>query len=228
MEEAEISWIAQSDVHAGARTRIRGCEELGIRGGSGPALGPRAARAPADALAFESGGLPGEVVRGVAASDLPALEYLELWLGVAEYGGDATVADLAPLLTGGRLPALRHLGLRNSEIQDEIAGAVARRPVVARLSSLDLSLGALGDEGAAALLAGQPLTHLSWLDLHHNFVGAAPARRLRRRAGAGRCRARPDEPGEEDECGTASPPLHRRRGVSRPVPGAGPSGAMSG
>ena len=120
-----------------------------------------------------------EGVRGVAASELPALEYLDIWLGVQEYGGDATLADLAPILAGGRFPALRHLGLRNSEIQDEIAAAVAAAPVVAQLKSLDLSMGVLTDDGVAALLAGQPLTHLTWLDLHHNFVTEQVAERVR-------------------------------------------------
>ena len=101
-----------------------------------------------------------------------------MWLGVEEYGGDATVADLAPLLSGGRFPALRHLGLQNSEIQDEIAAAVASAPVVAQLDSLALSMGALTDEGAAALLDGQPLTHLKRLDLHHHYLSDAMMRRV--------------------------------------------------
>ncbi|MFB8775205.1 STM4015 family protein [Streptomyces broussonetiae] len=177
MEEAEISWIEQSDVTP-VLDAFPLLEELGVRGGTGlrfPAVRHERLRT----LSFEAGGLPGEVVRGVAASELPALEYLEMWLGVAEYGGDATVADLAPILGGGRFPALHHLGLRNSEIQDEIAAAVASAPVVAQLRSLDLSLGVLTDEGLAALLDGQPLTHLTWLDLHHNFVTEPVADRAR-------------------------------------------------
>ncbi|MET8825069.1 STM4015 family protein [Streptomyces sp. NPDC004610] len=175
-EEAEISWIEQSDVTP-VLAAYPLLEEFGVRGGGGlrfPALAHRALRA----LSFEAGGLPGEVVRGVAASELPALEHLDLWLGVNEYGGDATVADLAPVLAGGRFPALRHLGLRNSEIQDEIAVAVAGAPVVAQLTSLDLSLGMLTDEGAIALLDGQPLTHLTGLDLNHNYITDPVAQRI--------------------------------------------------
>jgi hypothetical protein len=44
---------------------------------------------------------------------------------------------------------------------------------------LDLSLGALSDVGAAALLAGQPLTHLRKIDLHHHFLTEAMAQRVR-------------------------------------------------
>lgn len=176
-EEAEISWIGQSDVTP-LLAAYPGLRELGVRGGTDLVLAP-VRHEHLRTLAVEAGGLPADVVRAVAASDLPALEYLELWLGVDAYGGDATVADLAPFLTGERLPALRHLGLRNSAIQDAIAAALADAPVVARLTSLDLSLGTLGDEGATALLAGQPLTHLSWLDLHHHFIGQDVARRIR-------------------------------------------------
>ncbi|MEU1621321.1 STM4015 family protein [Streptomyces sp. NPDC005722] len=197
MEEAEISWIEQSDVTPVLDAYPR-LEVLGVRGGSGlrfPATGHQRLRT----LRFEAGGLPGEVVRGVGASELPALEHLELWLGVSEYGGDATVADLAPILAGGRFPALRHLGLRNSEIQDEIAGAVAAAPVVAQLSSLDLSLGVLTDDGVSTLLAGQPLTHLNWLDLHHNFVTEPVAERVRAALEPSGVEVDLSEPGDEDE-----------------------------
>jgi len=138
-------------------------------------------------------------VRGVVASELPALEYLEMWLGVEQYDGDATVDDLAPLLAGGRFPALRHLGLRNSEIQDEIAAAVAHAPLVAQLKSLDLSLGVLTDEGVTALLDGQPLTHLTWLDLHHNFVTEPVAERLQAALEPSGVEVDLSEPGDEDE-----------------------------
>ncbi|MFD0891882.1 leucine-rich repeat domain-containing protein, partial [Streptosporangium algeriense] len=74
------------------------------------------------------------------------------------------------ILSGERLPALRHLGLQDSEIQDEIPAAVASAPSLARLESLALSMGALSDEGAEALLSGQPLTHLKRLDLHHHYL----------------------------------------------------------
>ncbi|MFJ5265301.1 STM4015 family protein [Streptomyces sp. NPDC088387] len=176
MEEAEISWIEQSDVTPVLEAYPL-LESFGVRGGTGLRF-PAVRHKHLIALSLEAGGLPGEVVRGVVASDLPALEHLEMWLGVEEYGGDATIADLAPLLAGERFPALRHLGLRNSEIQDEIAGAVAAARVVSRLDSLDLSLGVLSDVGVNALLGGQSLTHLRLLDLHHNFVSEPVARRI--------------------------------------------------
>ena len=59
-----------------------------------------------------------------------------------------------------------------------MAAALAGAPVVARLHTLDLSLGILSDAGATALLSGQPLTHLRRLDLHHHYVSPELAARL--------------------------------------------------
>ncbi|MBG0817623.1 STM4015 family protein [Planomonospora sp. ID82291] len=177
-EECEISWIRQSDVTPLLEAFPK-LERLEVRGGSGLELRPVRHEA-LRVLRFETGGLPAGVVRAVGACEFPALEYLELWLGVSDYGGDATVADLEGVLSGDRLPALRHLGLQDSEIQDEVAAAVASAPVVARLESLALSMGTLSDAGAEALLAGQPLTHLKKLDLYHHYLSEAMAERIRR------------------------------------------------
>ncbi|MFJ8622391.1 STM4015 family protein [Kitasatospora sp. NPDC093550] len=183
-EQFEISWIQQCDITP-LLTAFPRLAELVVRGASGDwdgkeglVLEPLRHEA-LKALRFEAGGLPGSVVRSVAGCDFPALERLELWLGVENYGGDATMDDLAPFLDGTRLPALRHLGLQNSELQDDIAADVAHAPVVARLESLSLSMGVLTDQGATALLEGQPLTHLRALDLHHNFLSDAMHQRLR-------------------------------------------------
>ncbi|MBW5482418.1 STM4015 family protein [Streptomyces bambusae] len=176
-EECEISWITQADVGP-LLDNFPELEEFGVRGGSGLHFST-AAHSRLRSLTVETGGLPAGFVRSVAAADLPALEHLDLWLGTSEYGGDSALSDLAPVLAGERLPSLRHLALRNSEIQDEIAAAVGSAPVVARLETLDLSMGVLTDEGATALLGGQPLTHLTSLDLHHNYLSEPLRERFR-------------------------------------------------
>jgi hypothetical protein len=186
-DECEISWLSLTDVTPLLKA-FPLLEEFGVRGCAEGVDDGRLSLSPVrhDALRvlrFESGGLPGEVVRAVGASELPALEHLELWLGVENYGGDATVADLAPILARGHFPALRHLGLQDSELQDEIAAAVASAPVVAQLESLSLAMGVLTDAGAQALLDGQPLTHLKRLDLHHHFLSEAMADRVRATVG---------------------------------------------
>ncbi len=175
-EENEISWIQQVDLSP-LLSAYPELEELGARGAHS-AFTPLK-HASLRTLRLESGGMAAAVVHGISESELPALERLELWLGSESYGGDTTVADLAPLLSGSRFPALRHLGLQDSEIQDAIAEAVAHAPVVPMLESLALSMGILTDAGAEALLTGQPLTHLTRLDLHYHFLTDAMMQRLR-------------------------------------------------
>ncbi|WP_406864088.1 STM4015 family protein [Streptomyces sp. HUAS MG47] len=175
-EDCEISWIQQSDVTPllAAYPGLRG---FGVRGGSNLAF-PPVKHTVLETLLVESGGLGAEVVRGIAGSELPALKDLELWLGTDEYGADSVPGDLATLLAGTHVPALRRLALRNSSIQDEIAEAVAGAPVVARLEHLDLSMGTLSDIGAVALLGGQPLTHLASLDLSHHYLSEEMLERI--------------------------------------------------
>ncbi|MCX5210809.1 STM4015 family protein [Kitasatospora sp. NBC_00240] len=188
-EENEISWIQPADLTPLLEAYPR-LEELVARGAystygevAPPYLRPLR-HEHLRALRFESGGLSGTVSQAIGACELPALERLELWLGTEWYGADTTLDDLAPLLDGGRLPALRHLGLENSDLTDQLAAALAGAPVVAQLSKLSLALGTLSDQGAAALLAGQPLTHLAALDLHHHYLSEEMQQRLKDTVGA--------------------------------------------
>jgi len=109
-------------------------------------------------------------LRAVLQSEFPALEHLELYLGEENYGFDFAVADLEPLLSGIVFPNLRSLGLRDSEIADDIATAIANAPILSRLRVLDLSLGTLSDVGARALLGSPGLRKLQKLDLHHHYI----------------------------------------------------------
>ncbi|MEV0040749.1 STM4015 family protein [Streptomyces sp. NPDC050804] len=196
-EECEISWINQGLVTP-LLDAFPELVEFGVRGGQElrfPAVRHERLRS----LTIETGGLNAGVVRGVGASELPALEHLDLWLGVSEYGATTEVADLAPILAGSRFPRLRHLAVRNSEIQDEIAIALAGAPVVAALEILDLSMGTLGDVGAEALLSGQPLTHLKKLDLHHNYLSEALRERVLATLGAAGVEVDLEESGDVDD-----------------------------
>lgn len=167
-EEAMLSTIYHADV-APILAAFPGLRELAVRGGEGLDF-PVAGHDNLRVLRIESGGLPPGAAEHIAAAQLPSLERLELWLGDENYGGGVTVEQLAPLLAGEGKPALRHLGLQNSFIQDELATALASAPVVPQLTSLSLSMGTLSDEGVAALLQGQPLTHLRELDLSFHFI----------------------------------------------------------
>jgi hypothetical protein len=175
--QCEISWIGQCDVTS-LLSGFPDLEEFGVRGGAG--LEFQAIRHDAlRSLTVQSGGLDSGVVNGISSAELPALERLELWLGEPGHGGTCTVGNVIMFLHGTRRPRLRHLALRNSEFQDDIAAEVASASVVPRLEVLDLSMGTLGDEGATALLNGQPLTHLAKLDLHHHYISEPRQQRLR-------------------------------------------------
>ena len=172
---AEISWIEPADPGP-LLAAFPGLRVLGMRGRL-DRIEPFT-HARLEELVIQSGGLPPEVVRALGVSTLPALTRLDLYLGTQSYGGLAGADDLQAILGGDALPALRHLGLRDAENADEVAAGLAHAPVVAGLESLDLSLGTLSDVGAAALLSGQPLTHLKRLDLHHHFLSDAMIERL--------------------------------------------------
>jgi hypothetical protein len=175
-EENEVSWIHQSDLSALWQSFPR-LEVLGIRGSNGLSLG-QIKHNHLRELTIETGGLPKDVLTELGQASLPALEHLELYLGDSGYGWDGTVADLQPLLSGTLFPKLKYLGLRNSEIADDVAKAAAQSPAIARIETLDLSLGTLGDEGAAALLAAPAIKRLKRLDLHHHYITPSVMGRL--------------------------------------------------
>ena len=175
-EEFEISWIEQSDM-APIFAAYPELEHFGVRGGTNLRFGPLN-HGRLRSLVVESGGLDVSVVRDITSSSLPELEHLELWLGTEEYGGNAEVVDLAPILSGKIFPKLRYLGLRDSELTDAIAASVTHSPLLERLRVLDLSLGTLSDDGAAALLAGPGIKNLEFLDLHHHYCSDKMVSRL--------------------------------------------------
>jgi predicted DNA-binding WGR domain protein len=176
-EENEMSWINQTDLSPLLQSFPR-LQLLRSRGGMGLAL-----KSPQHenlrALAMETGGMDVSVIRSICTSNFPNLEHLELWLGTEEYGANHTVADLQPILSGRLFPKLKYLGLRNSQLADELAGVVVNSPLLSRIETLDLSLGILTDEGARALLKLPKNTTLKKLNLHYNFISADLARQLK-------------------------------------------------
>jgi uncharacterized protein (TIGR02996 family) len=176
-DECEISWLVQSDL-TDLPAAFPKLEHFRTRGGNDLIL-REFEHQHLKSLAFEASNLPREVVRTLGASKLPSLEHLELWLGTERYGANTEVGDLADILEGKHLPALRSLAFKNSEIADDVAVALAGSPILERIRVLDLSLGALGDRGAEALLASPAVAKLEKLDIHHHYVSADVVERLR-------------------------------------------------
>lgn len=172
-EESEVSWIAQTDLSP-LLTAFPALEHLAARGGQGLSLGiPKHDRLKS--LALEAGGLPASVVEEVSAGQLPALEYLELYLGTDNYGGDSSVEDLHTIFQYGpeKWPHLTYLGLRDCEYADALAQAITADggvPILKHVQVLDLSLGTLGDDGVKALAACPAVAKLRKLDIHHHYA----------------------------------------------------------
>jgi len=169
-EENEMSWINQSDISPLLKAFPK-LQLLRSRGGQGLEL-KTPEHANLRALALETGGMDVSVVRSVCTSNFPNLEYLELWLGTDQYGGNTSIADLQPILAGQLFPKLKYLGLRNYDQVDALAGVVVNSPLLSRIETLDLSLGVLTDEGARALLMLPLNTTLKKLNLHYNYISA--------------------------------------------------------
>jgi hypothetical protein len=176
-EECEISWIIQGNYQPLLQAFPR-LEELRIRGSTSLQL-PAFKHAALRRLVIESGGLPREVAEALAQSSLPALQHLELWLGTEDYGFSGDVALYRQVVDRLRGPGLRYLGLRDSEIADGLAQWLAREAWVEGLDTLDLSLGTLGDAGAAPLADSPHVRKLRRLDLSHHYISPPLQQRLR-------------------------------------------------
>lgn len=195
-EDCEISWIVQTGYNA-LLDAFPQLEVLRVRGTTeGLELKPFKHAALRE-LVIEGGGLSAEVMAAVAASELPALKKLELWLGTEEYGFDGDIGTCKQLLEAIEPQRLEVLALRDSEIADELAQLLAGQPWLGKLAVLDLSKGTLGDVGAQALLDSPYLAGLGKLDLSHHYISEPMQAKLR---------ALPfevvlDNPQEEDEYG---------------------------
>ncbi len=122
-------------------------------------------------LIIEGVGISNEVFEEICKLELPALEYLELWLGqdsyISRYGINEFVSIFYNIF-----PKLKYLGLRNygHDNSDNIAFAIANSPICENLVELDLSMGKIGDEGAKALLKSSAVRQLDTLNISHNCL----------------------------------------------------------
>ncbi len=122
-EETEISWILNNDqspvINAFPNLtefRVRGGNELSFSSLKHPKL---------KKLVVETGGLAKSTFTEIINGDMPELEHLEIWLGTDNYGATTNIHATRPLLSGAKFPKLKYLGLRNSDLSDDIALALA-------------------------------------------------------------------------------------------------------
>ncbi|HZI15486.1 MAG TPA: WGR domain-containing protein [Myxococcus sp.] len=174
-DETEMSWTYINDVSPLYKA-LPALRALRLRGGSvdlGTIDLPELRE-----FTVETGGLPLAAVKSIASASWPKLERLEVWFGQDNYGGEGGVEDIQPILDGKGLPALKHLGLCNSEFVDELCKVLPRAKILPQLETLNLSMGTMSEEGARALSENAAaFKHLKHLDLQQNTL-TAEAQRL--------------------------------------------------
>jgi uncharacterized protein (TIGR02996 family) len=175
--DCEISWteVGELSVLWEALPQLR---SLRVHGGG---IGmKRLAHERLERLTLETGGLPAEAAQAVATGHTPALTHLEVWFGSPSYGATAQAEDLGALWEGEGYPSLVHLGLRNAAFADELPLLLSEAPLLARLRSLDLSLGTLTRTGAQTLLSRPgPFEHLHFIRLDGNYLDSDTVAALR-------------------------------------------------
>lgn len=174
-EESEISWIQNTDMGPVLEAFPK-LEYFRVRGGNDLRFQTKG-HAALKTLIVETGGMELATIQDIIAMDLPELTTLELWLGTSDYGFGGDIESLKPLIIGKPypdgsypFPKLEHLGLRNSEIADEIAEAFMDAPILSQLKVLDLSMGTMTERGARALLENEEISSVGRLNLSNNYI----------------------------------------------------------
>jgi hypothetical protein len=176
-EDSEISWTAFGDFSPFWK-KVPNLRTLHIRSGEGGELGdidlPELRM-----FVRESGGLARAEIAQICKARWPKLEHLEIWFGQDNYGGDSTPDDVADILAGRGLPALKHLGLVNGEFPNDLIEPVAKSAVLPRLTSLSFAKSTLDDAGAETLLKhAAAFKHLKAIDLTENYLSAEAIQRV--------------------------------------------------
>jgi uncharacterized protein (TIGR02996 family) len=128
-----------------------------------------------------TGGLTSANLESIGNAKWPHLEKLSLCIGETDndYGCNVQVEDVEKLLSRDTFGKVRHLGIANSSLADQVPELLAKSKLLAQLESLDLSRGTFGDVGARAIVDNAAaFKHLKKIDLTHNYVTEALAAEL--------------------------------------------------
>jgi len=174
-EDTEISWYSVGNL-ASLWAQVPNLATLIIQTGAAESAMAGGTQLGALALPklrhfeWRTGGLESANADAIVAARLPSLEHLDMWTGHEGYGCGATREHVMALLAGD-FPKLRHLGIMNCEFTDAIVEDLAKSPLLAQLTELDLSLGCLTDEGAAVIAKHKDaFAHLEQLDASYTYI----------------------------------------------------------
>jgi uncharacterized protein (TIGR02996 family) len=124
-------------------------------------------------LEIETGGLKGSNLAAITAADWPKLERLSICIGESNnsYGCDVNLSDVEKLVARLNAPHLVHLGLCNSNLEDEFVPLLAKSSLLRRLHSIDLSRGTLSNAGARLIVEhAEKFRHLVKITLSDSYV----------------------------------------------------------
>lgn len=175
-EDTEMSWSELGDIEP-IYASLPNLKSLKLRSGSmslGKIVLPKL-----ESFTIETGGLDSDAAQAIASAHWPGLTSLSIWIGTDEYGGDASIDDLRPILAGTGLPRLEHLGIKNCELTDDLIEALVTSRILPQLKSLDLGMGVMSDDGAKRMFAFQKaFMHLEKIDLDDNYISSEGKRLL--------------------------------------------------
>ena len=168
-EDCEVSWIIQGD-YSKLWAAMPNLEKFGVRGSQELELYDIKHEKLRE-FDIICGGLGSDVIESVKDAKLPALERLTLYIGIEDYGFDGDINDIKKLLDKSDFPNLKHLGLEDSEIQDEITEAVFNSKYISQIESLSLANGTLTDKGGQIILDKlKSYPNIKELNLHYNYL----------------------------------------------------------
>lgn len=168
-EDCEISWIIQGE-YAPLLAHYPHLKSLTIKGATNLSF-EKIAHPNLTHFELITGGLSKDILDKVATADLPKLESLRLYFGVEDYGFDGDIDTITALLRTDLFPHVKHLGLLNSELQDDIVTALVQSDILKQLVTLDLSMGTLTDIGGGTLLSHrEQLQHLTEITIKYHYL----------------------------------------------------------
>ncbi|HEY0254151.1 MAG TPA: hypothetical protein VGC41_21630, partial [Kofleriaceae bacterium] len=177
-EETETSWSAIGNASK-LWPAVPNLETLKLHSGSmklGRIVLPKLV-----SLTIMTGGFDKDNLQSIEKAVMPKLERLNLWFGRDRYGSDVQLKDLTKLLHSDRFPRLKHLGIINFSFTDELCAKLHESPLVAQVTSLDLSNGTLSDAGVRSLATfARGLAHLEALDVHGSYLSPSGIKLLKK------------------------------------------------
>lgn len=176
-DQSELNWASLGGLHA-LWPQVPNLRELTLRGGSMKQLGPISLPKLARFTTI-TGGLDAESLEHIARAAWPELRLLSLQIGLGHQGAATNVRFVEPLLAGTTTPKLTSLGILNCGFTEELVDRLVDSPLVAQLTTLDLSMGTLGERGVDVLCAhAERFAHLV-LHIDDNYVTADGCAALR-------------------------------------------------